>query len=796
MGRSRSGTWARVVKCEVVLNDPTNSDPSTAARGPVAFIRRHWLALLVVLVIVVLLFALVKFIQHKQPLPVGAPGGGRGGQNGPVAVAVATATVGDIQLRIPALGTVTPLANVTVRTQISGVMQKSLFPEGQTVHLGDSLAQIDPRPYEAALQQMQGNLRRDQALLADAQLDLKRYEGLVKEDSIAQQQLDTQRALVDQFKGTVEADEGQLKTAQVNLIYTHIISPVSGRVGLRQVDQGNYVTPGDANGIVVINQLQPITVIFSIPEDNVSALMRRLHDGGPMTVEAYDRANSAKLADGKLLTVDNEIDVTTGTVKLRAQFENTDGLLFPNQFVNVQLLMQLLHDQVIMPNSAVRRGAPNGVVSTFVYIVGSDHKVAVRPVTLGVVDGERVAVTKGLGAGEMVVTEGGDRLREGAEVLLPDAAAKPAAGAPGTAPRLRHPVLRDLAVRTAHEPTTNQRHEVDRGRERMNPSRIFILRPVATTLLMVAILIVGAIAYLQLPLSALPEVAYPTIQVQTFYPGASPEVITSANTAPLEKQFGQMPGHTQMSSTSSAGASVITLQFNLALAIDVAEQQVQAAISGAQNLLPQDLPAPPIYAKVNPADAPVLILGLTSKVMPLTEVQDLADTRIAQKISQIKGVGVVSISGGQRPAVRVVANPRALAAYGLNLDDLRTTINNANQNGPKGTLDGPSTAYTVDTNDQIRNADDYGEVVVAYKNGAPVRLKDVATLVSGAENTKLGGWMNGVPALILNVQRQPGANGVDVVNSAEATACCRSLQRTRWPAARRAWIWPSSPIAP
>jgi len=310
----------------------------------------------------------------------------------------------------------------------------------------------------------------------------------------------------------------------------------------------------------------------------------------------------------------------------------------------------------------------------------------------------------------------------------------------------------------------------------MNPSRIFILRPVATTLLMVAILIVGAIAYLQLPLSALPEVAYPTIQVQTFYPGASPEVITSAITAPLEKQFGQMPGLSQMSSTSSAGASVITLQFTLTLAIDVAEQQVQAAISQSQNLLPQDLPAPPIYAKVNPADAPVLILGLTSKVMPLTEVEDLADTRIAQKISQIKGVGVVSISGGQRPAVRVVANPRAMAAYGLNLDDLRTTINNANQNGPKGTLDGPSSAYTVNTNDQIRNAEDYGNVVVAYKNGAPVRLKDVATLVSGAENAKLGGWMNGVPALILNVQRQPGANVVDVVN--RIRALLPSLQAT------------------
>src|SRR5512140_810480 len=252
----------------------------------------------------------------------------------------------------------------------------------------------------------------------------------------------------------------------------------------------------------------------------------------------------------------------------------------------------------------------------------------------------------------------------------------------------------------------------------MNPSRLFILRPVATTLLMLAILSVGMIAYLQLPLSALPEVAYPTIQVQTFYPGASPVVFTSAITAPLEKQFGQMPGLNQMSSTSSAGASVITLQFNLSLPIDVADQQVQAAISGAQNLIPQDLPAPPIYAKVNPADAPVLALGITSKVMPLTEVQDLADTRIAQKISQLKGVGVVSISGGQRPAVRVVVNPRALAAYGLNLDDLRTTISTANQNGAKGTLDGPARSYTINTNDQIRSSEEYGNIIIAYRNGS------------------------------------------------------------------------------
>jgi len=411
-----------------VINNQDDHGNSGAARGPKAFIRRHWVASLAIIVVLLLVIGLVSFIHRKQAAAAGAAGG-RGGQNGPVAVSVATAASGAIQLRIPALGTVTPLATVTVRTQISGIMQKILFTEGQLVHQGDALAQIDPRPYEAALQQMQGNLKRDQALLADAKLDLKRYEGLVKEDSIAEQQLDTQKALVDQYIGTIESDEGQVKTANVNLIYTHITAPVTGRVGLRQVDQGNYVTPGDANGIVVINQLQPITVIFPIPEDNVSALVRRLHEGGGMAVEAYDRTNSAKLADGKLLTVDNQIDVTTGTVKLRAQFENADGLLFPNQFVNIQLLQELLQNQIIMPNSAVRRGAPNGVVSTFVYVVNSDRTVSVRPVTLGVVDGERVAVVKGLTAGEVVVTEGGDRLRDGAEIQLPSAAA-PAATAP------------------------------------------------------------------------------------------------------------------------------------------------------------------------------------------------------------------------------------------------------------------------------------------------------------------------------------------------------------------------------
>src|ERR1700735_1333769 len=302
----------------------------------------------------------------------------------------------------------------------------------------------------------------------------------------------------------------------------------------------------------------------------------------------------------------------------------------------------------------------------------------------------------------------------------------------------------------------------------MNPSQPFILRPVATTLLMIAIVLSGMLAFRFLPVAALPEVDYPTIQVQTFYPGASPDVMTSSVTAPLEVQFGQMPNLNQMSSVSSAGASVITLQFGLTISLDVAEQEVQAAINAAGNLLPADLPAPPIYAKVNPADAPILTLGLTSKTMPLTQVEDFVDTRLAQKISQLPGVGLVSISGGQRPAVRIRADIRKLAAYGLNIDDLRTTLGNANINTPKGNSDGPMRAYTINANDQIRNASDYAPLIVAYKNGSPVRLSDVGDVVDGAQNAKLGAWVEEAPGLILTIQREPGANVIAVVEGIKA----------------------------
>src|ERR1700674_666534 len=302
----------------------------------------------------------------------------------------------------------------------------------------------------------------------------------------------------------------------------------------------------------------------------------------------------------------------------------------------------------------------------------------------------------------------------------------------------------------------------------MNPSRIFILRPVATTLLMIGLLLAGLVAYRQLPVSALPQVDYPTIQVLTFYPGAGPRVIESSVTAPLERQFGQVPGLNQMASTSTFGGSLVILQFELNQNIDVAEQQVQAAINAAGTFLPRDLPNPPIYSKVNPADAPVLTLALTSDTIPLGKVEDLADTTLAQKISQLPGVGLVTISGGQKPSVRVQANPTALASYGLSLEDLRAALAAANIDQAKGNIDGPRQAFTIGANDQIFSSAQYHPVIIGYKNGAPVRVKDVANVIDAPENANQAAWFNDSPAVIVNIQRQPGANIISVVDRIES----------------------------
>jgi membrane fusion protein, multidrug efflux system len=380
---------------------PLVGAPPVTERQP----RRRWLWIS----ILVLLVAGVVWWSRQE----GAPQQAAGGRNSaPMSIVPEVVSKGDIGITINALGTVTSLATVTIRSQISGYLMKVDFKEGDDVKKGDLLAEIDPRPYEAALAQANGNLARDEALLKGAQVDLARYQGLAAQNAVPHQTLDTQVALVAQDQGTVEFDRAAVKSAQVNLQYCHIISPLDGRVGLRQVDQGNYVTPGDTNGLVVITQLRPISVLFTVPEDNLQAISKRLQAGAVLPATAYDRGGSNKIADGALQTFDSQIDPTTGTIKLRAQFPNETTALYPNQFVNIGLLLDTHKDVTIMPTAGVQRGVPG----TFVYLVNADNTVSVRKIVLGVTDGDRVEVTSGLVPGDRIVIDGADKLRDGAKI--------------------------------------------------------------------------------------------------------------------------------------------------------------------------------------------------------------------------------------------------------------------------------------------------------------------------------------------------------------------------------------------
>lgn len=360
--------------------------------------------------------------------------GGHRGRGGPAAMAnvpqpvsVATATQGEMPIVLSALGTVTPLANVTVKTQLSGYLQSVSFQEGQIVKKGDVLAQIDPRPYQVSLENAEGTHARDSALLATARLDLKRYQTLLSQDSIASQTVDTQASLVKQYEGAVKTDQAAIDSAKLNLTYARITAPVSGRVGLRQVDPGNYVTPGDSTGIVVITQLQPMSVIFTTSEDNLPQILKQVNAGQKLSVTAYNRNNTVPLETGSLATLDNQIDTSTGTVKLRANFDNKEGMLFPNQFVNTRLLVDVMRKATIVPTSAVLTGS----IGRFVYVVKPDNTVTVRKVTIGPVDGERTSIVSGIALGERVVTDGSDRLREGATISIPADKPKGASGARG-----------------------------------------------------------------------------------------------------------------------------------------------------------------------------------------------------------------------------------------------------------------------------------------------------------------------------------------------------------------------------
>jgi membrane fusion protein, multidrug efflux system len=375
--------------------------------------------------LLLLLLAGVAWWSKRESVP--QQGGGGGGRNAaPMSIVPETVGKGDIGININALGTVTSLATVTIRSQISGYMMKIEFKEGDEVKKGDLLAEIDSRPYEATLAQAKGALARDEAMLKGAQVDLTRYQGLAAQNAVPHQQLDTQIALVAQDQGLVEADRAAVKSAEVNLQYCHILSPLDGRVGLRQVDQGNYVTPGDTNGIVVITQLQPISVLFTVPEDNLQAIAKRLQSGAKLPATALDRSGANKIAEGTLQTFDSQIDPTTGTIKLRAQFPNESRTLYPNQFVNVRLLLDTHKDVTTMSTAGIQRGVPG----TFVYLINADSTVSVRPVQLGVTEGDRVEVRSGLEPGDRIVIDGADKLRDGAKIIVrSEAAASPPADA-------------------------------------------------------------------------------------------------------------------------------------------------------------------------------------------------------------------------------------------------------------------------------------------------------------------------------------------------------------------------------
>ncbi|MBR0937515.1 MdtA/MuxA family multidrug efflux RND transporter periplasmic adaptor subunit [Bradyrhizobium jicamae] len=376
--------------------------------------------------IILLLLAGIVWWTRQQSAPQQA-GAGRNGA--PMSIVPETVGKGDIGINLNALGTVTSLATVTIKSQISGYLQNIDFKEGDEVKKGDLIAEIDPRPYQATLAQAKGQLARDEAQLKGAQVDLTRYQNLAAQNAVPHQQLDTQIALVGQYQGTVEADRASVQSAEVNLQYCHIVSPINGRVGLRQVDLGNYVTAGDATGLVVITQLEPISVLFTLPEDNLQAVAKRLREGAVLPTAAYDRSGTNKLASGLLQTFDSQIDQTTGTIKLRAQFDNQPRTLYPNQFVNIRLLLDTHKDVTTMSTAGIQRGVPG----TFVYLVNADSTVSVRPVKLGVTDGDRVEVISGLSPGDRIVIDGADKLREGAKVVVrnPADAANPAAAAKG-----------------------------------------------------------------------------------------------------------------------------------------------------------------------------------------------------------------------------------------------------------------------------------------------------------------------------------------------------------------------------
>ena len=658
---------------------------------------------------------------------------GAGKDPPPVAVDVATVEPADVPVYLEGLGTVQAYYTVTVTARVDGQVQKVAFIEGEDVKKGALLAQIDPRPFQAALGVAIATRDKDRAQLANAHLDMDRYQLLAPEDLASKQTVDTQKALIAQLGAQIKGDEAAIDNARTQLDYTAIRSPIDGRTGIRQIDPGNNVHASDSTGIVVVTQIEPISVIFSLPEDVFGQLNAALQRG-PAAVVALSRDGREELDRGTVALIDNQIDQTTGTVRVKATLPNTQRHLWPGQFVNMRVLTQVEQQVLTIPASAVERG-PEGL---FTYQVQADSTVQPVALTTGNENEGRVVIEKGLKAGDRVVSSNQYRLQPGSRIKANPA---PAAGAAAKAPR----------------------------RGAVNVSRPFIERPVATTLLMAGVFLVGLAAFPFLPVAPLPQIDFPTILVSASLPGASPEIMASSVAQPLETQFAQISGVTQMTSTSVLGSTQVTLQFNLDRNIDAAAQDVQAAIDAAGGQLPKNLPSPPAYRKVNPADAAVLILAVHSDVLPVTQVDDYAETVIAQQLSQLPGIAQVTVGGQQKPAVRVQIDPVKLAAVGLQLEDVAGLITTASVDSPQGAITGPTKNFTIYDNDQLLKAAPWNDVIIAYRNGAPIRIRDVGVAVDGPENSQVRGFQNGKTGILLLVYKQPGTNVIDAVKGVKAT---------------------------
>ena len=648
------------------------------------------------------------------------------------AVPVVTAQVQqqDEPIVLSGIGTVEALNTASIQSQVTGVLEEVDFTEGQMVKKGDVLAKIDPRLYQAALTQAQGQLARDTALHGQAQSDLARYEALGKEDSIALQQVADQKFLVAQYAADMVTDQGLINSDQTNLDYTTLRAPFDGVTGILQIQIGNLIQPTNTTGIVVLTQVQPISVVFMLPNVDIASVQEAMARG---TVQAtvYDQSGKKELDVGALLAVNNQATATSGTVQLKAIFPNQHRQLWPGTFVNVDLTTSVVPNALTIPTNALQQNDKG----QFVYVVGADNRVAVRPVEVAQRLHAAALISKGLQAGETVVVQGQYRLTPGTLVV----AAKPSE---------RCQIRRRPARGCCLEPLQRIHHQADRNRAADGRGRR-----------------AGDRQLYAASRRRLAEYRSPTIQVTAQMPGADPQTMASSVATQLERQFGQIPGLTQMTSSSGTGFTSITLQFDRSRTVDSAAQDVQAAINATQAQLPISLLSLPIYRKTNPADTPILLISLTSDVLPIMTVSDYAYSVLAQKLSQVPGVGLVTVGGNESPAIRIQLNPAQLAAMSLDFETIRLALASLTVVQPTGLLYGGQQAVALQTNDQLLTTQGYDDAIVAYRNGGPIRIRDIGRAIKAPQDKTVAGWLNGKPAVLLAVFRTPGANVMSAVEA-------------------------------